>query len=545
MLASSRWFHANISGKDAETKLLQEGIDGSFLARPSSTAHGDYVISVRRKKEVTHIRVRRDGSHYVWGPGEERFASLQDIFKYCMENLGLRLKDTNGGIVELKQPLPCSEPTSERWFHGGISGSEAEKLLRSRGKAGSFLVRESTRQLENYVLSVMNEAGVAHFSILRRNDGRFEFGEGSPIFHTVDELIDHFRRNGMIDRDGNMIQLKQPCNATRFIASSIKSRIEQLMKKTENEGLFGSGNGFWEEFESLATALNDFSSARHAGSLQENRYKNRFREILPYDSTRVILHDCNPKQIGDDYINASYVKPAEPMDKVMTYIATQGCMPNTVNEFWKMVWQENTRIIVMTTREEERGRPRCFQYWPSPKENSTYGYLSIRCTKDDVFADYVLRRLEVEHCQQPNLPRIVYQYHFTSWPDHGVPEDPGRILSFLEEINRCQDDIPEAGPIVVHCSAGVGRSGTFIAIDMILNQIDRFGLDTEIDIHRLVKNLREQRTGMVQTETQYKFIYTSVNCYVETTIRRMHDGSGDTRYLNILNSPASLAESTL
>jgi len=155
-----------------------------------------------------------------------------------------------------------------------------------------------------------------------------------------------------------------------------------------------------------------------------------------------------------------------------------------------------------------------------------------------LFVDYTLREFEVSRDGYSEI-RTVYQYHFTAWPDHGVPSDPGCVLNFLHEVNKRQESIEFAGPITVHCrwvsisffeikyfyyftfSAGIGRTGTFIVIDMIIDQIKRQGLDCEIDIQRSIQMVRSQRSGMVQTEAQYQFVYLAVEHYIETLQQRM------------------------
>ncbi|XP_011704947.1 PREDICTED: tyrosine-protein phosphatase corkscrew-like, partial [Wasmannia auropunctata] len=168
------------------------------------------------------------------------------------------------------------------------------------------------------------------------------------------------------------------------------------------------------------------------------------------------------------------------------YIATQGCLPNTIQDFWHMVYQENTRVIVMTTKEIERGKNKCARYWPEEGETSEYGNeWKVRAVSRTSTADYTLREFLLQGTKPEfSESRRIYHYHFQAWPDHGVPSDPGCVLNFLHDVNARQEliaaslapkdqDEPCIGPILVHCSAGIGRTGTFIVIDMILDQIKR------------------------------------------------------------------------
>lgn len=137
------------------------------------------------------------------------------------------------------------------------------------------------------------------------------------------------------------------------------------------------------------------------------------------------------------------VLSAKKRDKYKVYIATQGCLPNTIQDFWNMIWQENTRVIVMTTKELERTRNKCAKYWPNQGDTSEWGNAKVRCLKESSTSDYTLRELALSWRHQPE--RRIYQYHFLSWPDHGVPSDPGCVLNFLKEVNTGQDKLVTEG----------------------------------------------------------------------------------------------------
>ncbi|ESP03520.1 hypothetical protein LOTGIDRAFT_171307 [Lottia gigantea] len=253
--------------------------------------------------------------------------------------------------------------------------------------------------------------------------------------------------------------------------------------------------------------------------------------FLVVDHTRVILKDGDPNVVGSDYINANTISSDEESNEPKKqYIATQGCLPNTIVDFWRMVWQENSRVIVMTTKEVERGRNKATKYWPEEnegaKEYSFYcGKLKVKLLKESKETEFITREMELVmetlEGQMVESPRIIYQYHFQTWPDYGVPQDPGSVLKFLYTINSKQYSVEDAGPLIVHCSAGIGRTGTFIVIDMILNQITTLGFDTDIDIQKTIQGVRSQRSGMVQTEAQYKFVYMAISHYIQTEKQRM------------------------
>lgn len=186
-----------------------------------------------------------------------------------------------------------------------------------------------------------------------------------------------------------------------------------------------------------------------------------------------------------------------------------------------MVWQEKCVVIVMTTKEIERGKNKCIRYWPGQDQTVEYGRVTVKTISEKPTLDYILREFIVYCDGKEEDSRMIYQYHFTAWPDHGVPSDPGCVLNFLHEVNCKQESLKESGPIVVHCSAGIGRTGAVIVIDLLIDQIKRIGLDCEIDIQRTIQMVREKRSGMVQTEAQYKFVYLAVQHYIETLQQRI------------------------
>ncbi|XP_064833710.1 tyrosine-protein phosphatase non-receptor type 11 isoform X2 [Oncorhynchus masou masou] len=498
-MTSRRWFHPNITGVEAENLLLTRGVDGSFLARPSKSNPGDFTLSVRRNGAVTHIKIQNTGDYYDLYGGE-KFATLAELVQYYMEHHG-QLKEKNGDVIELKYPLNCADPTSERWFHGHLSGREAEKLLTEKGKNGSFLVRESQSHPGDFVLSV------------RTGDDKTDSSDNKPKVTHV------------------MIRC-QPLNTTRINAAEIESRVRELSKLAEATDKVKQG--FWEEFETLQQQECKLLYSRKEGQRAENKNKNRYKNILPFDHTRVVLNDGDGSEAGSDYINANLIMVVTDIMPELewkcnstklkkSYIATQGCLQNTISDFWRMVFQENSRVIVMTTKEVERGKSKCVKYWPDMSSLKEYGIMRVRNVKETSAHDYILRELKLSKVGQGNTERTVWQYHFRAWPDHGVPTDPGGVLDFLEEVNLKQESILEAGPIVVHCSAGIGRTGTFIVIDILIDVIREKGVDCDIDVPKSIQMVRSQRSGMVQTEAQYRFIYMAVQHYIETLQRRIEE----------------------
>ncbi|KAJ8016426.1 hypothetical protein DPEC_G00007090 [Dallia pectoralis] len=543
-MTSRRWFHPNITGIEAEQLLLTRGVHGSFLARPSKSNPGDFTLSVRRNDEVTHIKIQNSGDYYDLYGGE-KFATLAELVQYYTEQQDL-LRERNGDVIELKYPLNCKDPTSERWYHGHLSGRDAEKMLTDKGKPGSFLVRESQSKPGDFVLSVLTneekhenvdrKTKVTHVMIrfqvigewrqreLREQDGKYDVG-GGERFDTLTDLVDHYKKNPMVEKSGIVVHLKQPFNATRINAANIENRVKELTKVADNSEK--PKQGFWEEFEVLQQQECKLLYPRKEGQRAENKSKNRYKNILPFDTTRVEIREADADVTGSDYINANYIRSVHEerrhVEEGKLFIATQGCLQNTVVDFWKMVYQENTHVIVMTTKEMERGRNKCVRYWPDLNITKDFGKVSVKNMEEHPAQDYILRELEVKRLDRREPVRYIWHYQYLSWPDHGVPNEPGGVLSFLEQVNRTQSAIPDTGPIVVHCSAGIGRTGTIIVIDILIDIINRQGLDCDIDIPKTIQRVRQQRSGMVQTEAQYKFIYMAVQQYIDTAQKRLEE----------------------
>nr|XP_008107689.1 PREDICTED: receptor-type tyrosine-protein phosphatase F isoform X6 [Anolis carolinensis] len=231
-------------------------------------------------------------------------------------------------------------------------------------------------------------------------------------------------------------------------------------------------------------------------NLEVNKPKNRYANVIAYDHSRVILTSIDGVP-GSDYINANYI---DGYRKQNAYIATQGPLPETLSDFWRMVWEQRTATIVMMTRLEEKSRVKCDQYWPG-RGTETYGLIQVTLLDTVELATYTVRTFAL-YKNGSSEKRELRQFQFMAWPDHGVPEYPTPILAFLRRVKACNP--PDAGPVVVHCSAGVGRTGCFIVIDAML---ERMKHEKTVDIYGHVTCMRSQRNYMVQTEDQYIFIH--------------------------------------
>ncbi|XP_016531566.1 receptor-type tyrosine-protein phosphatase eta isoform X1 [Poecilia formosa] len=255
-----------------------------------------------------------------------------------------------------------------------------------------------------------------------------------------------------------------------------------------------SSCGFAEEFEDLKP-VGTAQAKLHALAL-ENKPKNRYNNVLPYDSSRVKLSVVHGSP-NEDYINANYM-PGYLSRK--EFIAAQGPLPATVNEFWRMVWEKNVQTLVMLTRCNEQGRVKCEQYWgPGTKY---YEDIIVTTTSEIQLEDWTIRDFDIKNVKTTEV-RSVRHFHFTAWPDHGVPETTELLISFRHLVREHMNQYSRNSPTVVHCSAGVGRTGTFIAIDRLIFQIERENI---VDVYGIVHDLRMHRPLMVQTEDQYVFL---------------------------------------
>jgi len=256
-------------------------------------------------------------------------------------------------------------------------------------------------------------------------------------------------------------------------------------------------NGFKTEYEQLEIGKGYAWDVAH---LQENKPKNRYANIVAYDHSRVILSQCN----GADYINASYI---DGYRQPNAYIATQGPLPCTFNDFWRMIWEVRSTVVVMLTNLQEKNRVKCHKYWPD--ENAEYGTIDVTLLRKESFASYVIRTFKLErvgkHKNGPGEVREVKQFHFTMWPDHGVPGYPTDLLNFRKKVKSYE--LPDSGPVIIHCSAGVGRTGAYLVLDCML---DRLQHRNDVDVFNCIASMRTRRIAIVQTEDQYVFVYDAI-----------------------------------
>lgn len=512
---TERWYHGQLTAKEAERMMLENGKNGSFLVRESQRQPGDFVLSVRTRDRVTHVIIRRQDNKYDVGGGEQ----FDDLVSLIEHYRNYPMVETTGEVLRLIQPFNATR-IQVRHFHTRVKQlqKENEGPIESMAyKQGFWEEFETLQMMENLQL--------------------FDRMEGSKP-----ENIRKNRYKNIIPFDHTRVVLRDiasdaPPGADYINANYI--RCDSTDTSSDSQDSNGSNDSSPQTREGAPSKSKDRTSPNHTSVVvtEEKKEPTKTQENGTHKIVPSFVIRSNPNYVNTTIPKCAVAPENGDAEHVYnkTYIATQGCLSTTIYQFWSMIWQEDVRIIIMTTKEIERGKVKCERYWPDLNKTEVIKKYTIFNESESSTQDYTLRRFLVSKKDEPSVKRTIYHFHFTAWPDHGVPSEPGRVLNILLDVNyRLQQimtgqDPPEQAVVCVHCSAGIGRTGTFIVIDMILDQIRKEGFDCEIDVHRTVQMVRDQRSGMVQNEAQYKFIYMAVLEFIETEKQRIGLGPESTQ----------------
>ncbi|XP_056893125.1 protein tyrosine phosphatase receptor type Fa isoform X3 [Takifugu flavidus] len=314
------------------------------------------------------------------------------------------------------------------------------------------------------------------------------------------------QRNYMVQTEDQYVFIHEAlseaatCGNTEVPARNLYGHIQKLTLIPPGE----TATTIELEFKKLASSK-AHTSRFISANLQCNKFKNRLVNIMPFESTRVCLQPIRGVE-GSDYINASFI---DGYRQQKAYIASQGPLAETTEDFWRMLWEHNSTIVVMLTKLREMGREKCHQYWPAER-SARYQYFVVDPMAEYNMPQYILREFKVTDARD-GQSRTIRQFQFTDWPEQGVPKTGEGFIDFIGQVHKTKEQFGQDGPISVHCSAGVGRTGIFIALSIVL---ERMRFEGVVDLFQTVKLLRTQRPAMVQTEDQYQLCYRSALEYL-------------------------------
>uniref|UniRef100_A0A1A8VBL5 Receptor-type tyrosine-protein phosphatase F n=1 Tax=Nothobranchius furzeri TaxID=105023 RepID=A0A1A8VBL5_NOTFU len=310
------------------------------------------------------------------------------------------------------------------------------------------------------------------------------------------------QRNYMVQTEDQYIFIHEAlleaatCGCTEVTTRNLYTHIQKLNQSAAGETLTPMA----QEFKKLTSTANFKAQNMRfiSANLPCNKFKNRLINILPFEFTRVCLKPIRGVE-GSDYINASFINGYRHQG---AYIATQGPLAETSEDFWRMLWEHNSTIVVMLTKLREMGREKCHQYWPA-ECSARYQYFVVDPMAEYNMPQYILREFKVTDARD-GQSRTIRQFQFTDWPEQGVPKTGEAFIDFIGQVHKTKEQFGQDGPITVHCSAGVGRTGVFITLSIVLERMRHEGV---VDVFQTVKILRTQRPAMVQTEDQYQLCY--------------------------------------
>uniref|UniRef100_A0AAR2IT19 protein-tyrosine-phosphatase n=1 Tax=Pygocentrus nattereri TaxID=42514 RepID=A0AAR2IT19_PYGNA len=522
------------SARDANNPSLWVGIASGGVAMFCNLVCSSFFpwinvikISFKRKRFFIHLRRKHVSFYKIVSVSMPSSRACKNLWRSCVDH---------HTFYNRKNPHAVSKPRYTK--------VRSPRLRHDFRKPRPSSVDNLTNEMSYVTESEDNMAADGELLLVRISpdqDGKFGFNVKGGVDQKMPLAISHVNPNSPAGRcvpallegdqvlliNGRDISEHTHQQVVMFIKASRESHSKELAllvrRKAETPLQFGGGLNLQEEMapplsypsgETLEEAMVRLERGLTSGTLllqfeklyrknpglliscaklSENMDKNRYKDVLPYDITRVVL-----QAEEDNYINASHVK-TEPAGAVLQYMAAQGPLPHTCTHFWRSVWEQGVTVIIMLTTLTERGRTKCHQYWPHPPEVKDYDYLQVCCHSEECNLAYVTRELTLKNTQL-GQKRSITHLQYVAWPDHGVPEESSDFLDFVQTVRSKRRDTE---PLMVHCSAGIGRTGVLITMETALILMESAKPVYPLEI---VTSLREQRAMMVQTSCQFSFV---------------------------------------
>ncbi|BFZ01359.1 hypothetical protein BsWGS_04397 [Bradybaena similaris] len=419
---------------------------------------------------------------------------------------------TNNQATDSLYELPCYD----EFLPNGNSHPEGQGLVTIRMKPDEkgrfgFNVKGGADQGMPIIVSRVAPNTAADLAIPRLNEGdQVLFINGRDVSQHTHEQVVMFIKASRETHSGELTLVVRPnvqisedpgdepdysyipethqIASTSSSANTLESSLMLLQESLESGAAIAQFEQLYRKKPGLTL---------NAARLDANINKNRYRDISPYDQTRVVLKSA----ASGDYINANFVNMEIPDSGIINrYIAAQGPLPNTCTDFWQMIWEQRSTIVVMLTTKVERGRVKCHQYWPQLFETEDFGTLQVTCVKEEDSNSFSFRDFNLNHVETGETRHIKHM-QYIAWPDHGVPDDPSDFLHFVMLVRQNRKGTAE--PTVVHCSAGIGRTGVLITMETAMCLIES---NQQVYPLSIVRQMREQRAMLIQTSSQYKFV---------------------------------------
>ncbi|XP_054161480.1 receptor-type tyrosine-protein phosphatase mu-like [Oppia nitens] len=475
-----------IAVKNGVTRV-QTAIDSCLSDQKSDNLYVMAIKLVNKDDEKISEQVIRDlFNEKKWSPGSKHQQIISDdkhmVYVNCMKNN--HIIDFNGLDTAFKYKFGIFDKTLQQMF---INSDSVSVTPKTDGNLEIILIA---------ILAILLLITFVLLAVLL-----YINYAGESRLHNVFLLWTKSDRRKLLRRDkDNAYDQSYRCSTLSFGSFheqefEIKTHPLDLSDLSDTIPLMIENNVLKQEFMSVSRGQ---LMRWDYGKQVQHRSKNRYGNLLPYDHSRVVLDIIN-NDSNTDYINANYVDGCKVNNR---YVATQGPLPNTISDFWRMIWQLDTHQIVMLTSLDEGGKNKCDKYWPD-HNSANYGDIKVNLTKTEMFADYIIRWFCAE---KEGVEREILQYHFISWPDHNVPMYACSLISFVRKMRSSVHYKPNQ-PIVVHCSAGVGRTGTYILIDAMLEAAQH---DKQIDILKQLCVMRQQRINLIEKLGQYIFAHQSL-----------------------------------